>query len=554
VTRTSEEWPEDREASRRIAAARRSAPRAWAGRLTVCAFLLSVGLVAGVTLHSWSPNFARSPYPAVPYSAAAPPPPRAVPPPPPETAPPPPLAQLPPPPSASSEAPAEAPAPAAPAAAGHAAPARPAPAHTVARPAVVARPVVIMGLTPGSVAFDAQTLGTAGAARTLTVASTGSAPLRVTSVALSGGDAAAFTVAADHCSGATLSPGASCPVSISFTPATAGNHSATLSIAGAGSGSATSSLSGIALDAPITAQGLSVDCGQSTATRCAVAAIYQQLLGRQPDAAALSNDASRIDAGQTTRGQVATALQDSDEWRTRIVGLLFHALLRRAADAGSSTYYVGQLRSTSVDAVVAGIAGSQEYFTRAGSTNDGFVAAVYRDLLHHAPDAAGQASWSGQLSRGASRPSVALAIRRSVEGEGIVVDTVTRQLLERPATPAERSAQGTAMSRGTETYQGLIAALVQTDEYAALAAPLSLSGAAVASFVDGDPNVTVSQFTATIDWGDGSQPSAGTVRHVKSGFTVLGSHTYTTHRSWTVTVRIAHDGGSTATATATVVV
>lgn len=552
MSRTSGEGPGGAKQDRRAIGTTGSVTRAWAGRLSACVFLLSVGVVAGVSLHSWSPNFARSPYPAVPYSSPAPPSPRVLPIPP-DTGPPPPLARLPLA-SPSAAAPSDAASAAAPAADGREAVTRPAPAHTVARPAVVSRPVAILGLTPGSVTFDQQTLGTPGAARTLTVASTGSAALRVTSVALSGGDASAFTVAADHCSGTTLAPAASCPVSVSFTPTTAGTHSATLSIAGDGSGPVTSQLSGVALDAPITAQGLSVDCGQSTATRCAVAAIYQQLLGRSADAASLASYASQIDAGQTTRAQLATTLEGSDEWRTHIVGLLFQSLLGRSPEAASSTYYVGQLRSTTLDAVVAGIAGSQEYLTRAGGTNDGFVTAVYRDLLHHAPDAAGQASWTAQLGKGVSRTSVALDIRRSAEGEGIVVDTVTRQLLGRSATDAERSDHSTAMSRGTETYQGLIASLVQTDEYLSVVAPLSLTGVAVASFVDGDPNVTAGQFTATIDWGDGSQPSAGTIRRTRAGFTILGSHTYATHRSWTVTVHIVHNGGATGTATATVVV
>ncbi|MGH7750451.1 MAG: hypothetical protein ACREQ5_37610, partial [Candidatus Dormibacteria bacterium] len=46
----------------------------WGGRLTLCAFMVSAGLVAGVTLHSWQPDFARSPYYSLPYSAATPPP------------------------------------------------------------------------------------------------------------------------------------------------------------------------------------------------------------------------------------------------------------------------------------------------------------------------------------------------------------------------------------------------------------------------------------------------------------------------------------------------
>jgi Domain of unknown function (DUF4214)/Abnormal spindle-like microcephaly-assoc'd, ASPM-SPD-2-Hydin len=529
----------------------RPSARAWAGRLVAWTFLVAVGLVAGLSLHTWSPNFARSPYIAEPYTPATAPPLPVDTPRPPPPLPGPPLAQAPPPPPPPPP-PTEAPpavvpdAPAIAPSVGHA----PA-AHRVGQVAVVSRPV--LGLTPAAVAFDTQTVGSPGATRTVTVASTGNAPLRVTAVGLSGGDASAFAVAADHCSGSTLPPGASCPVSVSFTPGVEGNHSAALTIAGDASPPATTSLSGVALDAPLTAQGVPIDCGQSSATRCAVAAIYQQLLGRAVDDAALQSYSSQIDAGQTTRQQVATDVQNSDEWRVRLIGLLFQALLGRAADPGSLNYYLPQLRSGSVDAVMSSIVASDEYYTHAGGTNDGLVVALYRDLLRHPPDPAGRASWVDQLNRGASRASVALSIRHTAEGEGVVVDTVMRQVLGRAPTAAERTNLGAALSRG-ETYQALTASLVQGDEYLQRVAPLDLSAATVASFVDGDPKGTVSQFSATIDWGDGTQPSEATIRRARGVFLVLGSHTYATHRSWTVTVHIVDTGGSTATATTTVVV
>ena len=68
-------------------------------------------------------------------------------------------------------------------------------------------------------------------------------------------------------------------------------------------------------------------------------------------------------------------------------------------------------------------------------------------------------------------------------------------------------------------------------------------------FTDANPAGTVSDFTATIDWGD-STTSAGAVAASGTGFTVQGSHTYTHSGSFTVTVTVADVGGSTTTATA----
>ncbi len=67
----------------------------------------------------------------------------------------------------------------------------------------------------------------------------------------------------------------------------------------------------------------------------------------------------------------------------------------------------------------------------------------------------------------------------------------------------------------------------------------------VANFTDADPNGMVSDYTATIDWGDLSI-SAGTVTGPVGGpFVVSGSHTYTTTGPFTITVTISDVGGST---------
>ncbi|HET8980289.1 MAG TPA: hypothetical protein VFN87_19210 [Solirubrobacteraceae bacterium] len=69
----------------------------------------------------------------------------------------------------------------------------------------------------------------------------------------------------------------------------------------------------------------------------------------------------------------------------------------------------------------------------------------------------------------------------------------------------------------------------------------------VATFADGDPGGTASDYTATIDWGDGTAASAGTVRPVlgtPGGFAVTASHTYARANDYFLTVTVADAGGS----------
>ena len=76
---------------------------------------------------------------------------------------------------------------------------------------------------------------------------------------------------------------------------------------------------------------------------------------------------------------------------------------------------------------------------------------------------------------------------------------------------------------------------------------------AVATFSDPDTSATASDYTATIDWGDGTPTTAGTITGSAGSFTVGGSHVYADEGSKAVTVTItdADDSANTATATST---
>lgn len=90
-------------------------------------------------------------------------------------------------------------------------------------------------------------------------------------------------------------------------------------------------------------------------------------------------------------------------------------------------------------------------------------------------------------------------------------------------------------------------------------APLTLSCAAppvslqafngtVADLHDGNPSAPLSDFTATIDWGD-SSTSSGTVSGSGGDYTVAGAHTYASTGYYDVTVHVDDEGGSTADTT-----
>jgi uncharacterized protein (TIGR03118 family) len=113
-------------------------------------------------------------------------------------------------------------------------------------------------------------------------------------------------------------------------------------------------------------------------------------------------------------------------------------------------------------------------------------------------------------------------------------------------------APGTASATATRTFTVAEAdALTGTGRtFTATESPSSFTGT-VATFTDTSTSAPAADFSASINWGDGTV-SAGTVTGSTGGpFTVSGTHTYAEDGSFTVTTTLTDDAPGTATATAT---
>ena len=110
----------------------------------------------------------------------------------------------------------------------------------------------IAGVSPSSLSFGNQPVGSTSAPQTVTLSSTGSAALAITSVASSGN----FAVSSNNC-GSSLAQNHTCQISVTFTPLSTGTLTGTLTVtdnnnAVAGS-TQTVSLSGTGTDFSISA-------------------------------------------------------------------------------------------------------------------------------------------------------------------------------------------------------------------------------------------------------------------------------------------------------------
>ncbi len=118
-----------------------------------------------------------------------------------------------------------------------------------------------------------------------------------------------------------------------------------------------------------------------------------------------------------------------------------------------------------------------------------------------------------------------------------------------PGLPIFTAAATDAAGTTSEFSRPLGLALTATGATFAATSGVAFKGT-VASFTSGNPTATAAEFTATINFGDSTTSSTGTVVPAPGGFIVVGSHTYTTANPATpVTVTITDTaGGSRATA------
>ena len=166
-----------------------------------------------------------------------------------------------------------------------------------------------------------------------------------------------------------------------------------------------------------------------------VTLLYQNVLGRDPDATGLANWSGRLDDGMS-RAQVVLGFSQSAEFREATasearsfaqessqagwgddVFRLYQATLDRAPDITGFGNWSGRLADgMALETVASSFVGSPEFQATYGALdNPGFVALLYQNVLGRAPDATGLANWSERLGDGMSRAEVVLGFSQSPE-------------------------------------------------------------------------------------------------------------------------------------------
>jgi hypothetical protein len=196
-----------------------------------------------------------------------------------------------------------------------------------------------------------------------------------------------------------------------------------------------------------------------------VAQVYLDLFHRVADPSGTTTFNNALNQG-ASRTLVVQDMTASLEWRIDVVENLYSTLLHRVVDIPGLIVAVGFLEGGGTDEQLAAtIAGSLEYFqNQGGGTNDGFLKALYQDVLGRAIDTSGQMTFSQALLAGMSRVQVAAALYTSPEYRQNLVEGYYMTYLRRAADSGGLNTFVSALQSGA-TDENVIAAIVGSDEY-----------------------------------------------------------------------------------------
>jgi lysophospholipase L1-like esterase len=158
-------------------------------------------------------------------------------------------------------------------------------------------------------------------------------------------------------------------------------------------------------------------------------------------------------------------MTSSAEASAQFIESVYEQFLGRGADAAGITYWLAQMQGgVRNEAIEAAFLSSDEFYTRAGGTTDGWMQAAYRTVLGRGAEAEAVRWAQSKIDSGTSLNDLATAIVMSAEGETRIVNRdLTR--FQSSIDPAIVSGLAAELSKGQVTQQQVAADLLSTSEY-----------------------------------------------------------------------------------------
>lgn len=129
-----------------------------------------------------------------------------------------------------------------------------------------------------------------------------------------------------------------------------------------------------------------------------VTAMYQDLLGRAPDAGGLADWSARLASGANPV-DVAAAITRSEEYNRRKIAEAYRTVLGRTTDEPGVRSWLAAIAAGTVkiDDIANHLVASDEFYLRSGRSDAGLVQSMYRTLLGRAGSASEVSYWTARV-------------------------------------------------------------------------------------------------------------------------------------------------------------
>ncbi len=196
-----------------------------------------------------------------------------------------------------------------------------------------------------------------------------------------------------------------------------------------------------------------------------VTALYQNLLGRNPDPQGLAGFSNSLASGKVSAQKLVQSIVGSNEYRSNQVTYSYMNILGRTPDSQGLAAGVNLLsRGGTVNQLQVKLLGSDEFLKNTGGTKANFIATVYDVTLGRNPEPAALNA-NVDPTNSASRSKFVTSIVNSGEAAGSMVTNLYYRFLGRqPDAAAQNSSKQLAASRGG-AFNQVVTSLVTSNEY-----------------------------------------------------------------------------------------
>lgn len=168
--------------------------------------------------------------------------------------------------------------------------------------------------------------------------------------------------------------------------------------------------------------------------------VYRLFIGRSPSSNEMRQWADELQRGD--RLAVTRALAVTDAWAGVRVNDMYRTVLGRSANSSGRAYWVDQIsRGLTLEAAAVEFYASAEYYANAGKHDDGFIRALYDDLLGRTANASGVRYWKDRMrAPDFGQRETAANFYLSVESRTDRADALFREVFGRAPSAQERNA------------------------------------------------------------------------------------------------------------------